>query len=282
MCFRVGRRQLAGISSWIGLPVTVCILFLCVIRPCPLYPEEQPFRLAPLLKAKAPVVSVVVRKTHPHDEAAYTQGLLYHAGELYESTGLSGKSSLARKKIETGKVIQEVKLPGHYFGEGIALLNNRIYQLTWKNETLLVYDLRSFREIKKIQYSGEGWGLTTNGKLLLMSDGSSVITFRDPGTFRVVRKIVVHDGENMVQHLNELEYIKGEIWANIYLDDIIVRISPASGKVKGWIDLSSLRSYLPKNAQVDVINGIAYDAKDDRIFVTGKFWPKIFEIKLPD
>ncbi len=273
------------IGQAIRLAAKIFLIFLCIVWPGPSYPEDifqQSFRVSPLLKTRAPISSVVVHKTYPHNTEAYTQGLLYYDGYLYESTGLNGKSSLARKEIETGKSLQEMKISGQYFGEGIALLNKKIYQLTWQNETLLVYDARSFREVKRIKYRGEGWGLTTNGKLLLMSDGSSIITFHDPETFKILREIVVRDGDIRIERLNELEYIKGEIWANVYQDDVVARISPANGRVIGWVDLSSLRSYLPKNAQVDVINGIAYDAKNDRIFVTGKFWPKVFEIRLRD
>jgi glutamine cyclotransferase len=232
------------------------------------------------LKTKVPIASVDVKNIYPHDTGAFTQGLFFHQGYFYESTGLNGKSTLARKEVKTGKSLQEIRIPQEYFGEGIVLLKNKIYQLTWQNETVLIYDARTFQEVKKIKYHGEGWGLTSDGKHLLMSNGTSSITFHDPGSFKVVREIRVHDGNTPVGSLNELEFIKGEIWANIYTEDLIVRISPKNGKVTGWINLSVLRSYLPRNVQVDVLNGIAYDAKADRIFVTGKYWPKVFEIQL--
>ncbi len=234
------------------------------------------------MQSKAPVASIVVKNTYPHDPEAFTQGLLFHQGFFYESTGLLGKSTLARKDMKTGKVLEAVQLPRDFFGEGIVLLKDKIYQLTWQNETVLIYDAQSLREIKKMKYSGEGWGLTSDGKYLLMSNGSSTITFRDPESFKTVREIHIRDGDTPVGNLNELEFIKGEIWANIYLEDVIVRISPKDGRVKGWIDLSELRSYLARNAQVDVINGIAYDEKANRIFLTGKYWPKIFEIQIKD
>lgn len=241
---------------------------------------QQQFQLSRLLKTKMPISSIDVKNVYPHDTGAFTQGLFFHEGCIYESTGLNGKSILARKEVITGKSLQEVKISYKYFGEGIAVLKRNIYQLTWQNETLLIYSVRSFKKIREIKYRGEGWGLTSDGKHLLMSDGSSTITFRDPDSFKVVREIHVRDGETPVDHLNELEFIKGEIWANIFTEDIIVRISPKNGKVTGWINLSALRSYLPRNDSVDVLNGIAYDVNTDRIFVTGKYWPKIFEIQL--
>lgn len=233
-----------------------------------------------ILKTKMPVESVEVINTYPHDSEAYTQGLLIHDGFLYESTGLYGKSGLFKKDIKTGKILQEIRNDQKYFGEGITVLKDRIYQLTWQNETLILYDLKLLREVKKTQYRGEGWGLTANGRHLFMSNGSSSLFIRDPLSFKIVRTLDVRDGLTPVDRLNELEFIRGEIWANIYTEDLVVRISPSSGKVKGWIDLSPLRSYLPARAQVDVINGIAYDKETDRIFVTGKLWPRIFEIKV--
>jgi glutamine cyclotransferase len=242
-------------------------------------PQSQ-FRLFSLLKTRAPIASVEVKNIYPHDPSAFTQGLFFHQGYLYESTGLNGKSLLSKKELRTGKTLQEVRIDQTYFGEGSVVLKNKIYQLTWRNETLLVYDARSLQPIRRMKYHGEGWGLATDGKYLLMSNGSSIITVREPDMFGVVREIHIHDGDTPVDGLNELEFIKGEIWANIFEEDVIVRISPRSGKVTGWIDLSALRTYLPRDVQVDVINGVAYDAATDRIFVTGKYWPKIFEIQL--
>jgi glutaminyl-peptide cyclotransferase len=263
--------------------VMIFFLMTFIFWTHPLYSEDvlpRQFQFSPLLKTKVPIASIDVKSTYPHDSGAFTQGLFFHQGFFYESTGLNGKSTLARKEVKTGKSLQEVKIPQEYFGEGIALLKNKIYQLTWKNETVLIYDARSFKEIRKIKYRGEGWGLTSDGRHLLMSNGSSTITFHETDSFKVVRKIHVRDGDTPVGQLNELEFIKGEIWANMFTQDLIVRISPENGKVTGWIDLSSLRSYLSRDANVDVLNGIAYDAKGDRIFVTGKYWPKIFEIQL--
>jgi glutaminyl-peptide cyclotransferase len=267
----------------IRLFVTVFFLAALMFRSYPACSEDvlrQQFQLSPLLKTKAPIASVDVKNTYPHHAADFTQGLLFHRGFFYESTGLHGKSTLARKEVKSGKTLQEVKISREYFGEGMALLKNRIYQLTWQNETVLIYDALSLKEIGKLKYRGEGWGLTSDGRYLLMSNGSSTITFHEPDSFKVVRQIRVHDEDTPVGNLNELEFVKGEIWANVYMEDMIARISPKNGRVTGWIDLSTLRSYLPRNAQVDVLNGIAWDAQNDRIFVTGKYWPKVYEIQI--
>jgi len=258
-------------------------LLIAVFSLCTAYTgsaSQNQFRLFSLLKTRAPIASVEVRNVYPHDPGAFTQGLFFYQGYLYESTGLNGKSLLSKKELRTGKALQELRIDQEYFGEGSVVLKNKIYQLTWRNETLLVYDASSLQLTRRMKYHGEGWGLSTDGKYLLMSNGSSIITVRKPDTFGVVREIHVHDGDTPVHGLNELEFIKGEIWANIFAEDVIVRISPQSGKVLGWIDLSAVRSHLSRDVQVDVINGIAYDAATDRIFVTGKYWPKVFEIQL--
>jgi len=231
-------------------------------------------------KTNTPISAIKVINIFPHDPDAFTQGLVYHEGYLYESTGLHGKSSLRKVDIKTGKIIKIIKLAHEYFGEGITIFGKNIYQLTWQNKTGFVYDLEKFKKVSTFSYEGEGWGLTTDGKDLFMSNGSSVISCIDPVTFAVVRKIIVHEGQHQIGNLNELEFIKGEIWANIFREDIIVRISPATGKVLGWVDLSQLYSLIPEHNRIDVLNGIAYDHNRDRIFVTGKLWPKIFEIKV--
>lgn len=243
-------------------------------------PPRQEDKGLNVLKTRVPIASVAVKNIYPHDPGAFTQGLFFDQDHFYESTGLQGKSTLVRKDVQTGKILQEVKLSSEYFAEGIALLKGKIYQLTWQNQVGFIYHSGSFQKIGQLTYQGEGWGLTSDGRHLLMSNGSPEITFRDPDSFRVVRKIQVHDGAVFVGALNELEYIEGEIWANVFTRDVVVRISPRDGRVIGWIDLSALRSYLPRYADADVLNGIAYDAKRKRIFVTGKYWPKIFEIQL--
>lgn len=267
----------------IRLFITVIFWIALLFPSYPACAEDvlrQQFQLSPWLKTRVPIASVEVKNAYPHQAIDFTQGLLYHRGFFYESTGHYGKSKLVQKDVATGKNLREVNIPREYFGEGLALLKDKIYQLTWWNETVIVYDVRSLKEIGRLKYRGEGWGLTSDGKYLLMSNGSSVITFHDPDSFQVVREIRVHDGDTPVGNLNELELVKGEIWANVYMEDMIVRISPKNGQVAGWIDISMLRAYLPRNAQVDVLNGIAWDARTDRIFLTGKYWPKVFEIQI--
>ena len=232
-----------------------------------------------LAKTKAPIASVDVVRVYDHDPEAFTQGLFYYRGFLYESKGLRGRSALQKKNL-TGKVLSEQKLSDQFFAEGIALLNGKIYQLTYQGETGFIYDFGALNKTGQFFYQGEGWGLAAGDGRLWMSNGSARITVRHPETFRVERTITVTDGQSPVSGLNELEMVKGELWANVFTEDVLVRIDPQSGRVKGWIDLGPLRSYLPANARVDVLNGIAYDPETDRIFVTGKLWPKLFEIRL--
>jgi glutamine cyclotransferase len=225
-------------------------------------------------------------KTYPHDAKAFTQGLQFHDGVLYEGTG--GKqddpytSSLRKVELETGRVVQKHDLAPEYFGEGITILNDKIYQLTWREMTAFEYDLKDFKLLREIRYSGEGWGLTNDGTNLIMSDGTHVIRFVNPQDFKTVRTIVVNDekGRPLMQ-LNELEYVKGEIWANVWETGWIVRIDPATGKLLGRIDLDKLADEeQSKNRKADVLNGIAYDAASDRLFVTGKLWSRLFEVKV--
>ena len=277
------HRRSAMIRNIEKIFVALIFISICVLRPGEagaenVLPGKNPFSI--LMQTKAPISSVAVQKIIPHDANAFTQGLIIIDGSLCESTGLLGRSTLACKDIATGKVLRQIQLPTEFFGEGIALFKNRIYLLTWQNQTALVYDAASLKEIRRIQYEGEGWGLASDGKSLLMSDGSSTIVFRDPESFKIRRRIHISDGDRPASRLNELEFVRGEIWANIYLEDIIARISPHTGRITGWIDLSPLRSYLPANARVDVLNGIAYDGKRNRMFVTGKYWPHLFEIQL--
>jgi glutaminyl-peptide cyclotransferase len=218
-------------------------------------------------------------RAYPHDSDAYTQGLVYHDGFLYEGTGREGHSSLRKVELSTGKVLQRVDLPGAYFGEGIVLWKDRVIQLTWQSRIGFVYDLATFRQLRSFTYSHEGWGITEDGKRLIMSDGSSTLYFWDPETLKEIGHLDVDDKGASVANLNELEYIHGEIYANIWQTDRIARISPATGHVLDWIDLKGLRSEVA-NSRAEVLNGIAYDAKSNRLFVTGKWWPKLFEIQL--
>ena len=216
---------------------------------------------------------------YPHDPSAFTQGLAAVDGRLYEGTGQYGASSLRRVDIETGRVEQMVNLDRAYFGEGITVFDGRIYQLTWQRQRGIVYDLESFAVLGTFRYAGEGWGLTHDGEHLIMSDGSATLKFIDPQSFEVVRRVVVRDGERTIARLNELEYIDGEVWANIWYDDRIVRIAPADGRVVGWLDLATLYPAGARGRE-EVLNGIAYDASRDRLFVTGKNWPALFEIEV--
>ncbi|MBV8158963.1 MAG: glutaminyl-peptide cyclotransferase [Dyella sp.] len=233
------------------------------------------------LHAATPVYGYRVVHTYPHETSAYTEGLFYKDGYLYESTGEAGESTVRKVELETGKVVQRHDVPAQYFGEGIVDWGQHIMQLTWKDQLGFVYDLATFKQQRTFNYPGEGWALTRNDKHIYMSDGSAVLRVLDPETLATVGSILVTDGDQPVLNLNELEWVKGEIYANVWMTDRIARIDPATGHVKGWIDLAGLLdiSKLPDPSN-DVLNGIAYDAQHDRLFVTGKRWPKLFEITL--
>ena len=216
----------------------------------------------------------------PHDAQAYTQGLFFKNGFLYESTGIEGRSSLRRVKLETGEIVQKKDLPAEVFGEGVALANGAIVALTWRSGLGFVFDAKTFREKRRFAYAGEGWGLAFDGKRLIMSDGTDELRFLHPKTLKETGRLkVTHKGEPL-RHLNELEWIDGEIYANVWLTDYIVRIDPKSGVVAGVVDLKPLRARLEGHDGLDVLNGIAWDADGRRLFVTGKNWPKLFEIRL--
>jgi glutaminyl-peptide cyclotransferase len=229
---------------------------------------------------RPPEYTFKVIRTFPHDPAAFTQGLAYRDGFLYEGTGLNGRSSLRKVRLETGEVVQHVDLANEFFGEGITLLKDQIVQLTWQSHTGFVYSLGDFRFLRQFSYPGEGWGLTTNGREVFMSDGTAEIRVLDAGTLVEKRRFTVHDGATAVDQLNELEFVEGEIFANVWQTDRIARISPQSGKVVGWIDLRGLLSPVYRRESGAVLNGIAYDSTRKRLFVTGKLWPTIFEIQL--
>ena len=217
---------------------------------------------------------------YPHDQQAFTQGLIYVDGQLYESTGIQGKSSLRMEDLETGRILRYQDVPSQYFAEGLTDWGGTLIQLTWQSHVALVYDRATFRFLRSFQYEGEGWGLTHDAKSLILSDGTAVLRFYDPSTFGERKRITVKDRGAPITELNELEFIHGQIYANIWHSDRIARISPATGKVLGWIDLHGL---LPESARSNpeaVLNGIAYDAEHDRLFVTGKLWPRLFEIKV--
>jgi glutaminyl-peptide cyclotransferase len=216
----------------------------------------------------------------PHDSNAFTQGLILSDGKLLESTGQEGFSSLRRVDLETGKVLKKVDVPLPYFAEGIALLNGKIYQLTWQHQLGFIYDAQSFERLGEFKYTGEGWGLATDGKSLILSDGSNRIRFLDPTDFHVTRTITVLDGQTPVNELNELEFVQGEIYANVWHDNKIAMIDPQSGHVTAWIDLNGLMPEGELRDEEAVLNGIAYDQANNRLFVTGKLWPRLFEIRV--
>lgn len=227
-----------------------------------------------------PVYTYRILNTYPHDPQAFTQGLVFDQGHLYEGTGLYGRSSLRRVVLNTGRVLQSQALAAAYFGEGIAILGERLFQLTWRSRVGFVYDKRTLTLQRQFVYATEGWGLTHDHRRLIMSDGTSTLYFLDPTTLTEVGHVRVHDHAGPVKRLNELEYVQGEVYANIWQTDRIARIDPQTGRVTGWIDLTGLLSPSDRRQRVDVLNGIAYDAERGRLFVTGKWWPKLFEIKI--
>jgi glutamine cyclotransferase len=260
--------QPASVRRWRGwalaLPLLVCA---ALVIAWAIAPERDSVRW-----------SVEVVQSYPHDPLAYTQGLVFDRGVLFEGTGKYRESTLRRVELQTGRVLQSVRLPNDVFGEGITVRGGEVFQLTWRNQYGIVYDKSTLRELRRFRYNGEGWGLTHDGTHLIMSDGSSTLRFLDPRSFRVVRQLLVRSGGRRVANLNELEYVRGEILANIWYKDYVARISPNSGEVLGWIDLHTL---VPDGLDREAVaNGIAYDVENDRLFVTGKNWPQLFEVRL--
>jgi glutamine cyclotransferase len=260
---KTGRKSLKVVAYKSGSKPQTITRFMIV------YSDEAPERN-----------SYKIINSYPHDKDAFTQGLLYENGIFYEGTGQSGSSNLRKVEPETGIVLSQVNLEPPLFGEGITIYGDRIFQLTWESKVGFVYDKSSLKLINKIYYQTQGWGLTTIGDKLVMSDGSNVLHFMDPDQFNVLSEIEVYDNEKMVSQLNELEYINGEIWANIWQTDLIARIDPLSGKVIAYIDLKGILSDTETDTRANVLNGIAYDQIGKRIFVTGKNWPKLFEIRI--
>lgn len=233
--------------------------------------------MAAYAQGEPAVYSFKVINSYPHDTKAFTEGLIYSDGFFYEGTGLNGQSDIRKVEIKTGKVLQSVPLAQKYFGEGITLFQNRFYQLTWKNQEGFIYDTK-FKQVGRFTYSTEGWGLTHDGQQLIMSDGTPNIYFLNPRTLKTERTIKVRAGNQPIQNLNELEYINGKIYANVWQTTQIVIIDPKTGIVEGILDLRSLALLMPPSS--DVLNGIAYDSENDRLFVTGKLWPYVFEISI--
>ncbi|RUA15981.1 MAG: glutaminyl-peptide cyclotransferase [Clostridia bacterium] len=231
------------------------------------------------MAAKTPVYGYRVLAVYPHDQGAFTEGLEYVDGNFYESTGLRGRSSLRKVDLATGEVLQMRPIADQYFGEGVTRFGDKLYQLTWQSHLGFVYDRASFEPLATFRYPTEGWGLTQNGRALIMSDGTPHLYFLDPRTLTLLRQVTVRDEAGPVWRLNELEYIDGEVYANVWQTDRIARIDPETGRVLAWIDLTGL---LPEADRpgADVLNGIAWDVAGGRLFVTGKLWPKLFQIEL--
>jgi glutaminyl-peptide cyclotransferase len=281
---RLGRRCVQAVLLAAILLVVIVAVTWGSAAGYPAFPEDGWGRAvgpkaagptAPAPTLPTPVYTYRVVGTYPHDPAAFTEGLVYTDGIFYEGTGLYGHSTLRRVDSETGQVLQSVDLAGKYFGEGVAMVDDSLIQLTWHEHTAFIYDRHNFAVTGQFTYTTEGWGLTYDGRNLIMSDGSNTLHFRDPSTFKETGSIQVFDGETPVSLLNELEFIRGEVYANVWLTDRIARIDPQTGRVIAWIDLTGL-----KPPQTDELNGIAYDPEQDRLFVTGKLWPYLYEIEL--
>ncbi len=258
--------------------ITLAAALACVAS---LGVRAQAPRPIPPAGSKAPQYGYTVVRSYPHDPKASTQGLEYFDGFLYEGTGVKGSSAVRKVELETGKVVQDAKLHPQYFGEGITIAQGKVFQVTWKDKAGFVYDAKTLKFIRNFAYFGEGWGLTHDATGLIMSDGTSTLRFLEPTRFRELRRVKVMDAGVPIEHLNELEMIRGEIWANVWQTDYIVRISPKEGRVLGWINLKGLLGTPPpKLSSEAVLNGIAFDAQKNRIFVTGKLWPRVFEITI--
>ena len=249
----------------------VLFFLLLSINSCLSYPHQD----------SIPVLKYEIIEPFPHDPGAFTQGLVWQDGFLYEGTGLYGESSLRKVELETGMILKQYNLPDDFFGEGIAIFKNRIYQLTWKAKTGFIYQLDTFDQISSFTYSYEGWGITHDGKNLIISDGTAILHFVDPSTMEEIKKIEVHENGVPVNQINELEYINGKIYANIWQTEQIAVIEPQSGKVIAWLDLSGILNFvdMDESQKIDVLNGIAYDSESDCLFITGKLWPVLFQMK---
>lgn len=270
--------------------MTILLMAAIILTNCSSAPESNKTGNTAKPVSTVPTYTYEIVNTYPHDSKAFTQGLVIHDGVFYESTGQYEESTLRKVDITTGKILQQNRLGDDYFGEGMTILGDKIYQITWREGTAFVYNLADMKPLKEFRYSGDGWGLTHDGTNLIMSDGTHVLRFVNPETFQTVRTIIVNreDGRPLMQ-LNELEYVKGEIWANIWHSENpatlgrpnhIARIDPATGKLLGYIDLSGISPDDQRRDSENTLNGIAYDAASDRLFVTGKQWAKLYEIKI--
>jgi len=277
-----GAVSVRSIDGLLGRLVrAILLLALCVFcLQCNGATSDSPANKATLATAAVPKYGYEIVNSWPHDSNAFTQGLILVDGKLLESTGQEGYSSLRSVELQTGKILRKVDVPDPYFAEGITVLNGKVYQLTWQHQLGFIYDAQTFERAGEFKYHGEGWGITTDGKSLIMSDGSSRLRFLDSSNFAVTKTINVLDGQTPVTQLNELEYVKGEIYANVWHADRIAVIDPENGRVKAWIDLTGLIPPDALNNEEAVLNGIAYDQANDKLFVTGKLWPLLFEIKV--
>lgn len=280
-----------NVGRYIGLVAVIVVLGVLVILVATLGMRrsgtgDQPDRVQLLAPAPTAIkrcnvfYTYRVVKSYPHDPNAFTQGLVFEDGLLYESIGLFGQSALRRVDPNTAQVLHEHKLPANLFGEGITILGDKIIQLTWQSRVGFVYDKRTFKRLRQFSFQTEGWGLTHDGKHLIASDGTATLRFLDPNTFAEVRRLTVFDGPAPIRYLNELEYVEGRIFANVWPSNFIAVIAPDTGRVAAWIDLRGLFRPAGPNASEQVLNGIAYDPSSRRLFVTGKLWPRIFEIEL--
>jgi glutamine cyclotransferase len=266
------ERKMTKNRSLAGLLLVVFLLF--PLQSCLSFADQNP----------VPVLQYKIINTFPHDPEAFTQGLVWKDGFLYESTGLYGSSSLRKVELETGNILQQHYLSDDYFGEGITIFRDKIYQLTWKEQIGFIYDRETFQLLETFSYSQEGWGITHDGEYLIISDGSPILHFVDPLTLEEIKQIEVHEKQSPVNRINELEYIQGKIYANIWQTDRIAIIEPGSGRITAWFDLSNILNQLDvdENVKIDVLNGIAYDSENNRLLVTGKLWPVLFQIEITD
>jgi glutaminyl-peptide cyclotransferase len=272
-----------SLTAWLAAVAIVCVAAACQgDHPAAAAgtSDSSQHRATAVAPTGTPTFAIQVVHRYPHDTKAFTEGFEWHDGALYEGTGIVGESGIRRTDLTTGALLAYKELPPPHFGEGVTVFKGTLYELTWKDGVGFKYDARSFAPRGGFTYSGEGWGLTHDEHSLIMSDGSSVLKFFDPTTFKVERTLAVTADGMSVPRLNELELIHGELWANIWQSSNIARIDPATGKVIAWVDLSPLTSQIAAGDTIDVANGIAYDSAADRIFVTGKLWPAVYEIRL--
>lgn len=265
-------------NKWLVAAITLAlivaiILAVYIVLVTQLPNNEQNNQIGPIN------YTYTIRKTYPHDTSAFTEGLVYSDGYLYESTGLNGDSTLRKEDLITGEILQQISLDPQYFGEGIAIIGGKIVQLTWQSQIGFIYNSTSFKQLDQFAYPTEGWGITNDGKSLIMSDGTATLYFLNPETYERTGTVQVHDGNMSVNMLNELEYVNGSVYANVWHEDRIAIINPKTGEVQGWINLAGIYKN-PITDSEDVLNGIAFDSANERLFVTGKRWSQLFEIQI--